>query len=123
MDVGEVTKEFRLAQWAQIFQERKIEGKRVRDFCQSRGIGKHMYYYWLRKVREATCEQLELRDPSSVRQVMTGFAKVQVAEKPALPEPSNAESIRIEYGGVKISVGGAYAPDKLAVFVRELART
>lgn len=122
MNTREATREYRIAQWAQVLQERKAEGKTIKEFCQSRGITLDSYYYWQRIVRAAVCEQLAVSETKSIEHRAVDFAKVLVTESSMFPASANAEPIRIEYGDVKISIGDAYAPDKLAIFVRELAR-
>lgn len=50
------TKQIRIKQWAEIFQDRSNSGQKILDYCTSHGITKDQYYYWLRKVRSAAIE-------------------------------------------------------------------
>lgn len=34
-------------------------GLKVKDWCMQNNVNKDAYYYWLRKLREATCDSLE----------------------------------------------------------------
>lgn len=128
MNTREATRKYRIAQWAQIFQERRIEGTTILEFCKSRGISRDMYYRWQRIVRAAACEQLAAKQPEAIAGGTTSFAKVHIAERPALPgivNPNQGASeteVHIDYGDVHLSVGGAYPPDRLAHFVKELAQ-
>jgi transposase-like protein len=54
MDTRKLTKEYRLAFWTQLARERAESGRNVRAFCEERGLHENTYYYWQRKLREAT---------------------------------------------------------------------
>ena len=65
-------------------RERKESGLSVRAWCQEHGISEHVYYYRLRKLRQAACLALEQAQP------------VQLAEVPLAPkEPECQSQIRL----------------------------
>lgn len=55
-DVLAVRDEYRLQNWMRIIRERQASGLTNKEFCAQRGISEKTYYYWLRKVREASAE-------------------------------------------------------------------
>ena len=78
MKIGEVKKEFQLQQWRGMVQERIDSGLSVKAWCAERGITEHVYYYRLRKLRQAACTALEQAQP------------IQLAEVPLAPKPEES---------------------------------
>ncbi len=79
MDTRKIATEYRLSQWAQIIQARKESGKSVKDFCEDTGINRHSYFYWQRKLREASCKDLvEAAETKEV--VASGWVRLRPAE-------------------------------------------
>ena len=39
-------------QWRERIAEQERSGVSVRRFCQTRGIGEHLFYYWRKRLRE-----------------------------------------------------------------------
>ena len=67
MNIREVTRQYRLNQWAKIISECRSSGQTVKAWCAEHDINPKTYYYWLRKVREAACEALPaLRENNSI---------------------------------------------------------
>ena len=56
MDTKLVTTNIRLSQWNAIIQDRLQSGMTVDEYCEEKGIARHKYYYWLRKLKEAAIE-------------------------------------------------------------------
>ena len=63
MDVTEFKQEYRLRQWGEIIKEQQESGQTVRARCSERGISTKTYYYRLRKVREAICQNVRQTVP------------------------------------------------------------
>lgn len=115
MNTREIAVEYRLSHWAQIMQDRSQSGLSIRSYCKSAGIHENVYFYWQRKLREAACEQLST----------PGFVEVALTpaqEAPALAGDVHAGGLRIEAGGIQITVDGAYPAEKLAVLLQALTR-
>ena len=55
MSTRKITLEYRMAQWAQVLQDRKESGESIRKYCKARGISTDRYFYWQRKLRGAVC--------------------------------------------------------------------
>ena len=89
-------RESQLRNWAVIIRECKESGVNVTEFCNQRGISKHAYYYWFRKVREELFRQEECFVEISDR-----------SEEPHVSEPAvkdTCKEIEIRINNICISV-------------------
>ena len=78
--ISEVKQEFQLQEWSGMLREQKESGLSVKEWCQERGLAEHIYYYRLRKLRQAACAALEQAQP------------VQLAEVPLAPKPEESHA-------------------------------
>ena len=76
--ISEVKQEFQLQEWSGMLREQKESGLSVKQWCQERGLAEHIYYYRLRKLRQAACTALEQAQP------------IQLAEVPLAPKPEES---------------------------------
>ena len=88
-DVLAVRNEYRLQTWTEIIRECRESGLSNREFCAQRGIGEKTYYYWLRKVREATAasapqlvrlEESKEAQPLHMIEIRYGEAELKLPE-------------------------------------------
>ena len=122
MNARAATREYRLAQWAQIMQERVESGLKVYEFCESRGIGKDAYYYWLRKLRETACERAGKLQKNTQELSIPSFTEVKLSKSPIAQIESGSKH-QIEIGSCKINADAGYPVESLAVLIRELVRS
>jgi len=123
MNTREIAEEYRLSHWAGILQERKESGLSVRAFCKNAGFHENNYFYWQRKLREATCEELaRVQDNTSV--IPQGFMEVRLSARKSLSsiKDEGASQVSIETSGVRIAASSEYPIDKLVVLLREVSR-
>ena len=116
----EIAEEYRLSHWSQIMQDRAASGQSIRGYCREKGIGRHVYHYWQRKLRETAAQQLcapgeRGRAPRAL--VPTGWATVTPSEEVA-PEQKKELTLRIE--GVEIEVHPGYDEALLVSVCRTL---
>ena len=52
-----------------MLREQKESGLSVKAWCQERGLAEHIYYYRLRKLRQAACTALEQAQPLQLAEV------------------------------------------------------
>lgn len=78
--ISEVKQEFQLQEWSGMLRERKESDLSVKAWCQERGLAEHIYYYRLRKLRQAACTALEHAQP------------IQLAEVPLAPKPEESHA-------------------------------
>jgi len=129
MEIRKVKSEYRMAQWTQIIQERRISGESVKAFCLSRGISKDAYFYWQKKLRESAYEQMTAMHGEPAPEtglVSVGFAEVKLLDNQGRRPQREAEgrgSLVAEVTGVKIVTDAAYPVDRLAYLLRELVRS
>jgi putative transposase len=98
MDTQKVTADYRLSQWTQVIKTRLESGQNVKDFCQATGISKNAYFYWQRKLRNATCTELA-RTEESLNNVPSGWAQLNSKQSQYA-----IESVNIEINGCHITV-------------------
>ena len=121
MNMREVTSEYRLAHWAQIVKDRAESGESIRGYCQNRGIKRNVYFYWQRKLREASREHHQDKQGRSRSLVVPGFAEVKVETEPTVPiEAPVPGQICIEANGLRINADSTYPTEQLLELVRVL---
>jgi hypothetical protein len=124
MNSRKLTAEYRLAQWAHLLQERAANGMRVEDFCISKGISRHAYYYWQRKLRDTACEELTVLQGSTTDISPQRFFEVKLPNQSSLfPATDIDNHLCIDAIGLRITAGGNYPLDKLVAVLREVARS
>ena len=98
-NIAKVKKEVQLKQWAEMVQCRNKSGLTVTQWCADNNINLKTYYYRLKKVREAMCNEIETHDIV-----------------PVTPQTETEEqSARIDLlvGDVKISLPDNFSSDAL----------
>ena len=80
MKISEVKQEYQLQEWSGMLRQRKESCLSVKEWCREQGLAEHIYYYRLRKLRQAACTALEQAQP------------VQLAEVPLSPKPQESHA-------------------------------
>ncbi|MFA6851319.1 MAG: hypothetical protein WCS30_13330 [Selenomonadaceae bacterium] len=112
MDTQKVSAEYRLSQWMHVIQERQSSGENIKEFCQTRGISRNKYFYWQRKLRKATCEEL-LKSEKPANIVPSGWMQLE-------PKQATKTTLDIEIGGCRITVDEKTDPELLKKVCRIL---
>lgn len=68
-EIAKVKKEVKLKQWAEMVQRRNESGLTVSKWCDQNGMNVKTYYYRLKQVRQALCNEVEQHDIVAVRPV------------------------------------------------------
>jgi hypothetical protein len=132
MDTGRKTQETRLNHWVGVLRERAESGQTVKLWCKENNICVKTYYYWQRKLREASCDAKEKQQASKQSQLpIPIFKKVQlikhndkqVPETQEGSEHVNFHPLSIELKGIRMTAGESYPPAQLAYIIRELIGT
>ncbi|WP_019552686.1 IS66 family insertion sequence element accessory protein TnpA [Propionispira raffinosivorans] len=58
MDTKQVARQYRLEKWSALITERQTSGLNVREFYRERNIKERIYYYWLKHICEAACNNM-----------------------------------------------------------------
>lgn len=103
MDTKQVARQIRLKKWSAIIVERQTSGLNVREFCRERNIKEHIYYYWLKRIREAACKSM----PTASVPV---FAPVTLSE---VKIPDQPAKLTLNYAGISLDVYESTSPDLL----------
>lgn len=98
-----IKNKFRLEQWTELIRDCQSSGMKVDDWCRANGVTHHAYYYWLRKVREAACNQLAAIEECSEPPV--AFKKLEI--QTPLQDTSAAVIIRLNNATVEINEGAS----------------
>jgi len=98
-EIAKVKKEIKLAHWAEIVKSRNESGLTVTDWCKENGINLKTYYYRLKRMRQAVCNEIEQHDIVPVE--TTAGTK------------TTAEKIELSVGDVKISLPDNFNEDTL----------
>ena len=80
MKISEIKQEYQLQEWSGMLRQRKESGLSVKEWCREQGLAEHIYYYRLRKLRQAACTALEQAQP------------LQLAEVPLAPKPQESHA-------------------------------
>ena len=98
-EIAKVKKEVKLAQWTEMVKIRNESGLTVTDWCKQNGINLKTYYYRLKRLRQAVCNEIEQHDIVPVKPI-------------AGIEPT-AEKIELSVGDVKITLPDDFNEDAL----------
>lgn len=93
----------------------------IRAYCKSEGICENVYYYWQRKLREATCGELlpAIDDNPKQSIVPKGWAAISEQETESTGIPPGA--VIIEIGKCRVRATVDSDPELLAKICRMLA--
>lgn len=114
MDTREVAHEVRRQQWALVMKERRESGLTIREYCRAHGIKEKTFYYWQRRLREAVCENLTLRQETAMTPAPS-FAEVRMPV-----EDSGKDMIRVRLGETEVEIGGDASPASIEAVLRAL---
>lgn len=107
MDTKKVATEYRLSQWAQVIQKQLDSGQNIKNFCETEGIRRNVYFYWQKKLREVACSEFaKTEEPMNI--VPNGWMQL---------EPKQVQHAKkdldIEINGCHITVDAATDPELL----------
>ena len=119
MGIREITTEIRLTQWTQIMQERIASGLSVAAFCKERGIGRHSYFYWQKKLREAAVSRMVPTAEPSQALVPIGWAAVMEETAPVL----ESQTLTLRIGSAEIEVREGFDEALLASVIKTLSQS
>lgn len=78
MNTQVIVRQIRNEQWKQQIDECIASGKSVREWCEENALSPKTYYYRLKRVREFTCESLEIpAQQTQVKKSDTVFAELR----------------------------------------------
>jgi len=105
-------------------RDRKASGLSIKAYCENAGFHENVYYYWQKRLREATCSQLmNLENQTNLMPI--GFTEVKLADSQTVaPVPVRFQGqLQINTGGIQITADVGYPVEKLAALLREVTRS
>ena len=96
--VTAIKNHYRMEEWKQLLLDFQSSGMKLYEWCESRNVTKDMYYYWLRKIREQACDELESN--SNQNHALTSFKKLEVIT----PVPNTTAAVIIRLGGATVEI-------------------
>ena len=116
MTTKEMTYQYRLRQWSGLTKERTELGMSIRAYCAMKGFAENTYFYWQRRLRQATCSELANRsDGAEAGLVPNGWTQLSVAEA-----ETRGAALTIEISGCRVEVTAKTDPELLAKVCRTL---
>lgn len=112
MGMQKVAEKYQLSKWMQVIRERQESGLSIKDFCQEKGISRHAYFYWQRKLRKAACMELSKQEEAA-NCVPEGWLQLTQVQE-------TKSTLYIEVGGCRISVDAGTDPELLKMVCRIL---
>lgn len=103
MNTVAIAKQYRLNKWIEIVRECRSSGQTVSAWCAQHHVNLKSYYYWLKRVREAACEDLPACQPHPLPIVAVDFPSSQTMQTYSESSHSNAE-ILVHVGTVTLEI-------------------
>jgi len=75
MDSTTLTRQMKLQQWTELIHMRIESGMTVSNWCEKNAINPAKYYYWLKRVRQNSCDNLPI-----VQQQTTNIVPIAIHE-------------------------------------------
>lgn len=97
-EIVKVRNEVRVRQWAEMIRCRNESGLSVSDWCEQNGIKPKTYYYRLKRVRQALCNETEQHDIVPVQ---------------SISKHCEDTHIRLSIGNVKVEIPDNFNADTL----------
>jgi len=108
---------YRLSSWTNLIQERDSSGLSIKKYCESVGIAPHIYYYRLKKVREAACDELTRTQSNPTVPVSEMFTEVKLSDS-IISTSIQINQVCFEVSGLRLTAGSEYPIDKLTELLR-----
>ncbi|MDD4565833.1 MAG: hypothetical protein PHE79_10215 [Eubacteriales bacterium] len=100
MNVTEIKTQMHMQEWAKLIDARQDSGLTIKQWCQQNNVSETQYYYYLKKLRLATCEALPGK-----QQEETQFALVPKQARSNSSLIAGASNIRITLSNEVVEIG------------------
>ena len=105
MEIKDVKSEIRMQEMQKVIQARIASGLTVSEWCQQNNFSEGSYYYWLKKIRDNTLEEMSSRN--------------EIVQVPIIPQKNaggKPKPIKIKYKDMELEIpSGTEMADILAV--------
>jgi putative transposase len=121
--MDQITHDVRRTNWRNIIsqcQERPA-GVSAKQWLSDNGIREKSYYYWLRKFRKETYEQMQMPAISQPAEVAFAEIPIPAAASSAIPDAIHTPAAVIKYNDVSIEISNDISEALLSRLLREVA--
>lgn len=101
-EITQVKNRFRLEQWTQLIKDYQSSGMTVKAWCELNGVKQQSYYYWLKKIRKATCDQLPATITQTENPQPIEFAELKISPSSHI---QGSVMIHLPYASVEVAEG------------------
>jgi len=121
MNTRNVSKDYRLANWAEVMNDRKESGLSIKAYCESAGLHENVYFYWQKKLREAACQQMMAQNQSNdiIKGITHSAPSGWIACEMHNNKPGD-DALKIDIGQCRITVDARTDMDLLTKVCRTL---
>ena len=122
--MDKITHEVRLNNWKSIVEEcnDRQQGVTVKQWLRDRGINEKVYYYWLRRVRQAAYDQMKAENASNLAipsNNNVSYAEITLTTgEPA--QSINSAAAVLSTGNISIAISEAASEDFLIKLMRAM---
>lgn len=94
--------------WEKVIEDCQTSGKTVVAYCNENEVNIKSYYYWLRKIREQACKNINF--PASLEENKCEFAQIQpvIAYQQAVP------MIKLHIGKIIVEISDGMSQDTIS---------
>lgn len=121
MKIKEVQEQVKIHEWMHLIRERNDSGMTIESWCEMKGLSKHQYYYWLRRIRQSACNAIEAHTEERPRlqdRKFPDFAQINIPLESSTP-PSSGIYIRTR--NADIYIGNDVHPEQLITVMQVIA--
>lgn len=114
MRVKQITNEINIQKWSELIEECRNSNTTVVKWCRERGIEKHQYYYWQRKICNSLCESIprvkNLDSPTN----LPSFAEIKLPTQ----NISNDIALSISINNISIQIHNNASENTIAAALK-----
>jgi len=74
--MDKTTQDIRMAQWMSIINQCQRSGMTVKAWCMDNSVNEKSYFYWQRKIRKQTIQNLQPTTPAALQLVEVPFRNI-----------------------------------------------
>ncbi len=100
MNVTKVKNQMRMQEWAKLVEAREESGLSIKQWCKQNDLQEAQYYYYLRKLRLAACENLPVETSKDLQ-----FTLVPNPVRDISSVSSEQSNIKITFPSAIVEIG------------------
>lgn len=103
-----IKSKFKYDHWKKVIEDCQASGKTVVAYCKENNVNEKSYYYWLRKVREQLCKNMDYSETTGENN--NEFAQIQlpVSYQHTIP------TIKLQIGKIVVEISDGISHDTIS---------